>query len=279
MTDQLQHELAERADWAEWQNDLLVAAYFDLHARQSAGEYVNKANLYRELSIPIARRPKSIERKMQNVSAVLEAIDYEWATGLAPLRKYQTSLTEAVQRYLDDHPSVAYEQVLVPSPGIHPIEVIAPALRPPKIIDPSLERIARKYNRAERDFQNRETGRLGEEFVFNLERQKLVDAGLPKLAEKVEWTARDKGDGVGYDIKSFNRAGDERLIEVKATTGDDRTPFFITRTEYDVAQTNSARWRLVRLFDLNKKPAFFRLKPPLLERLNLSVDTWRADFG
>lgn len=280
MTDQLQHELAEGADWAEWQNDLLVAAYFDLHSKQSAGEYVNKANLYRELSVPISRRPKSIERKMQNVSAVLEALDYVWATGLAPLRKYQTSLTEAVQRYLDAHPSVAYETVaLFASTAVQPVEVTAPALRPPKIIDPSLERIARKYNRAERDFQNRETGKLGEEYVFNLERQKLVDAGLPKLAEQVEWTARDKGDGVGYDIKSFNRAGDERLIEVKATTGNDRTPFFITRTEYAVAQENSARWRLVRLFDLNKKPAFFRLKPPLLERLNLSVDTWRADFG
>lgn len=279
MTDLLRDELSEGADWAHWQNDLLVAAYFDLHARQLADEYVNKAKLYRDLSAAIARVPKSIERKMQNVSAVLEALGYDWASGLAPSRKYQTALTEAVQRYLDSHPAIAYEQVVPSGAVAQPIEIAAPVLYPPKPVDPSLERIARKYNRAERDFQNRETGRIGEEYIFNLERKRLTDAGLPKLAEQVEWTARDKGDGVGYDIKSFNGAGEERLLEVKSTTGNDRTPFFITKAEYEVAERNPASWRLVRLFDLNKQPTFFRIKPPLVDRLNLSIDTWRADFG
>ena len=48
------------------------------------------------------------------------------------------------------------------------------------------------------------------------------------LARKVEWTSQERGDGAGYDIRSFSAAGDERLIEVKATRGGPTTDFFVT---------------------------------------------------
>lgn len=261
------------------QNDLVVEAYFSLHEAQLSNVRVNKANLYREIGDRIGRKEGYVEMKMQNISAVLDKLGFDWARGLKPLPNFETVLVEAVQRYLDQHPRVAFAppDTAVPFTGL--VETAPPPLLPAKPLDPKLERIARRYNQAERDFQNRVTGAAGEEFIFNHERERLSKAGRSDLASRVEWTARDKGDGVGYDIRSFNCTGEDRLIEVKATTGGERTPFFITKTEYDVAHQNPETWRLVRLFNLGKEPSFFRLRPPLIGCLNLAVDTWRADFG
>lgn len=261
------------------QNDLVVEAYFSLHQAQLADVRVNKANLYREIGEQIGRKEGYVEMKMQNISAVLDKLGIEWARGLKPLPNFETVLVEAVQRYLDQHPNVAFAHPGTTPPLSGLVETSPPPLLSAKPIDPKLERIARRYNQAERDFQNRATGSLGEEFIFNNERDRLSKAGRSDLADRVEWTAREKGDGVGYDIRSFNHEGHDRLIEVKTTTGGDRTPFFITKTEYDVAHQNPETWRLVRLFNLGKEPSFFRLRPPLLGNLHLVVDTWRADFG
>ncbi|WP_235362880.1 protein NO VEIN domain-containing protein [Brevundimonas diminuta] len=44
------------------------------------------------------------------------------------------------------------------------------------------------------------------------------------MARKVEWTSQEHGDGAGYDIRSFDPAGREWLIEVKATRGSAPPP-------------------------------------------------------
>jgi len=72
-----------------------------------------------------------------------------------------------------------------------------------------------------RDAANRDLGRRGEEFVLELERRRLHDAGRRELGARVEWTAQVRGDGAGYDIQSFDVDGTGRLIEVK-TTGSTR---------------------------------------------------------
>jgi hypothetical protein len=51
----------------------------------------------------------------------------------------------------------------------------------------------------------------------------------------VRWISDKDGDGYGYDILSFTPMGEERLLEVKTTCGHDRTPFWITRRECEVA--------------------------------------------
>src|SRR5262245_58490218 len=89
--------------------------------------------------------------------------------------------------------------------------------------------IARKYNVAERDARNRELGRAGEERVLSHERASLLAAGRADLAESIRWVSHLDGDRAGYDIKSFDIDGGNRLIEVKTTNGWERTPFYITR--------------------------------------------------
>ena len=139
-----------------------------------------------------------------------------------------------------------------------------------------LERLVRKYDPAARDHRNRTLGLLGEEKVFRHEVAKLMAAERLDLARKVEWTSQERGDGAGYDIRSFLPSGDERLIEVKATRGSRTTPFFVTRTEREVSQECAQRWRLYRLYGLATSPRMFSLAPPLEKAVTLEAETWRA---
>lgn len=141
-----------------------------------------------------------------------------------------------------------------------------------------LARLVRKYDPAARDHRNRALGLLGEEQVFHHERARLIAADRPDLARRIEWTSQERGDGAGYDIRSFDPTGAERLIEVKATRGGPTTPFYLTRTEREVSLEHPAAWRLYRLHDLSAAPGLFVLPPPLEASVTLEAETWRAGF-
>src|SRR3546814_1877033 len=66
------------------------------------------------------------------------------------------------------------------------------------------------------------------------ERRHLSAAGRDDLADKVRWTSVQDGDGFGFDIRSFEADGREKLIEDKTTNGWERTPFHISRNELAV---------------------------------------------
>ena len=55
-----------------------------------------------------------------------------------------------------------------------------------------------------RDSANRDLGRRGEEFVLEFEHKRLHEVGRRDLLPRIEWTSRDRGDGAGYDIRSFD---------------------------------------------------------------------------
>lgn len=141
-----------------------------------------------------------------------------------------------------------------------------------------LAHLVRKYDPAGRDHRNRALGLLGEEQVFHHERARLIAADRPDLARRIEWTSQERGDGAGYDIKSFDPTGAERLIEVKATRGGPTTPFYLTRTEREVSLEHPAAWRLYRLHDLSAEPGLFILPPPLEASVRLEPEAWKARF-
>lgn len=270
-----------RVDWTDWQNDLIVADYFDMFGRLQAGEKINRLDRNRELQTLTGRTKGSIERKRMNISGVLDGLDLKWMRGFAPNDHFQAPLADAVQRYLDRHPEwlndSGAENLVDPNTPLSegPTPPLGPPPGPPK---EAMERIARKYNHAERDYQNRRLGYLGERLIYHREQRRLTEAGYPKLAEKVEWTSQEKGDGVGYDILSFNTEGVPRKIEVKTTNGARTTPFFLTRTERAVCDDEPDVWRLYRVHDLGTAPGLFRIKPPLDNVVRLDVETWRARF-
>ena len=91
-------------------------------------------------------------------------------------------------------------------------------IAPKSTSKPWLSLKAKKVDFAERDAANRRLGKFGEQFVFDLERYRLKVAGRDDLAQRVMWAAQDIGDGLGFDILSFDDADDsERMLEVKTT--------------------------------------------------------------
>ena len=82
---------------------------------------------------------------------------------------------------------------------------------------PSGPRSGRKTDWAGSDAANRKLGGQGEQFVFDLERHHLKEIGRADLAARVEWTARDRGDGVrrswiaAVSVDMISPANTERL--------------------------------------------------------------------
>jgi hypothetical protein len=138
--------------------------------------------------------------------------------------------------------------------------------------------IARKYDVAERDARNRALGRAGEERVLTHERASLLAAGRTDLAERIRWVSHVDGDGAGYDIRSFDANGSDRLIEVKTTNGWERTPFHVTRNELAVAEAHRDDWRLVRLWNFAREPRAFELQPPLEAHVSLMATSYQGNF-
>jgi len=96
------------------------------------------------------------------------------------------------------------------------------------------------------------------------------------LARKVEWTSEVRGDGAGYDIRSFDFDGKDRLIEVKTTNGPAKTPFYLSENERAFSDERPDAFRLLRLYQFVDKPSAFELMAPLSDRLALHPCNYRA---
>ena len=110
------------------------------------------------------------------------------------------------------------------------------------------------------------------------EQQRLRLADRVDLARNVEWTSEVRGDGAGYDIRSFELDGRERLIEVKTTNGPAKTPFFLSENERCVSEERQDAFALLRLYSFVEKPCAFELRAPLSDRLALNPLSYRASL-
>lgn len=122
--------------------------------------------------------------------------------------------------------------------------------------------------------QRERTGRSGERFVAKYERARLKEEDYSDLAAKVEIISITEGDGLGYDVRSFDTEGNELLIEVKATTGGRKEPFYLTRNELERSRKDAERYRIYRVYDLQDEPRLFVLEPPFEEVCNMEPVEW-----
>ena len=116
-----------------------------------------------------------------------------------------------------------------------------------------------------RDAKNKKIGDLGEELVFEYEKKRLIDEGRPDLAKKVEHTSKKIGDGTGYDIKSFNKDSSVRYIEVKTTSGNINTEFFISPNEIHFSKIHFQNFYLYRVYNVKKNPEFYKFEGNILD--------------
>lgn len=135
--------------------------------------------------------------------------------------------------------------------------------------------ILRNVNYLEREARNSSLGLAGEKFVLDVEHRRLWELGLRSLAERIEHVAKTQGDGLGYDIVSYDADGRERLIEVKTTAFGSMTPFFASAKEVSVSDTRE-EFHLYRVFKFRGTPRIFSLSGPLRESCTLDAVQFRA---
>jgi len=256
--------------WTRFEIEATVARYFDMVDRERRGVPFVKADVIRELmALMPARSDASITRKMSNISSVLRDMGLPWLGGYMPLPNIQKELRVVVPQYLAANPRIAESLATYETTALPPARTTP--LLPSDLIVPPPGRTARPGARptavtltggplsAMRDFQAKKLGDAGEEWVLDFERDALSTAGRPDLAALVRWTAREDGDGAGYDIASFRPDGSPRLIEVKTTNYGIRTPFYITRWEVEVSDRNPTDWSLYRVHGFARDPRLYIL--------------------
>jgi hypothetical protein len=271
--------------WNRWEIDAAVAAYIEMLQKERRGETYVKVQTVRALGqlLP-ARSPGSVERKFQNISAVLDEAGLPWIDGYKPLSNYQDELGMAVLDAMDAHRRVGeglglYGSTALAPPQPSPLATDDVLVMPPGRSDrpsnpPSRVGLTGGVIPAMRDFQTKPLGDAGEEWVVGLERQRLARLGLGELAERVLWAAREIGDGLGYDVASFFPDGRERLIEVKTTNYGVRTPFFITRGEVAFSERRPDAFSLYRVHGFARDPRVYILDGSVKERAKLEPQVY-----
>ena len=258
-------------DWSRAEVEATVADYFDMLNHEVRGQDYNKSAHRRRLAALLNHRTDgAIERKHQNVSAILIELGFVYISGYKPLRNYQQLLLETVtNRLAQSQPlaDVVRQQVSEPAP-VPTVDDILASLVDPPARDPDRDKyrpsLARERLRPQHgvdylaiEASNRSLGAAGEEFVLRFEIARLISAGHDRLAGKVERVSETRGDGLGYDVLSFETSGRERLIEVKTTSYGASTPFFVTRRELAVSHDAGEQFQLYRAFDFRRQPRLF----------------------
>jgi hypothetical protein len=263
--------------WTRHEVEVAVAAYVDMLRQELRGERYVKSEVVRGLEpqLPDRSRP-SIERKLQNISAVLDEDGLVWIDGYKPLAHYQLELRAAVRNAVGHRIGESledYEQAAIPAPAssrqatddvLVPIPAAAASSRQRTTVNLTGGNLS-----AMRDFRAKQLGVAGEEWVLDLEREQLHRLGRKDLEEGVRWVAREDGDGAGYDIRSFRPDGSDRLIEVKTTNLGPRTPFYITRWEIEVSRRHPDAYSLYRVHGFVRDPRIYVLDGSVEERARL----------
>ncbi len=87
-----------------------------------------------------------------------------------------------------------------------------------------------------------------------------------------------RGDGLGYDVLSYEVDGTEKHVEVKTTTFSQTTPFFVSSNEAAFARANRSSFALYRVFDFRASPRMFELRGEIEQHCHLDPITYRATF-
>ncbi len=121
-------------------------------------------------------------------------------------------------------------------------------------------RIPRKIDWEKINKGRRLTGATGEEIVLIIEKEYLHSLDREDLAEKIEHTSKERGDGAGYDIRSFFPDGREKYIEVKSTKSSIGTQYNISRNELGFLQENQENFFIYRIQISDENEPVLRVK-------------------
>jgi hypothetical protein len=282
--------MAQGENWSRLEVEACVADYLTMLTLELNGQRYSKTDHAKALMQKLDGRSRpSIEFKHCNISAVMLALGFPYIDGYKPRGNYQGMLLDVVEAQVQTHAGLqdaAQAAVLRPATAasLDAGEAIwVPAPKPLRIREASASYLPR-FSPAKRDYlaqetRNRSLGRAGELFVLGLEARRLHAAGKKALSERVEHVAATQGDGLGYDVLSFEEDGRERLIEVKTTAFGELTPFFVSRNELARSEADAERYRLYRVFDFRHRVRLFQLPGAIAASCTLEATTYLARLG
>lgn len=125
-----------------------------------------------------------------------------------------------------------------------PVKVKTP--RQGRIFQPSEDYYRRVADR------RMEIGKKGELFVMEHEKQRLILEEGADYSSKLEHSSVVRGDGLGYDILSYEN-DKEIYIEVKTTTGKFSSNVFFTENEFNTMSRYVERYYLYRVYEFNEE--------------------------
>lgn len=261
-------------DWTRQEVEAIVADYVAMLALELRGQPYSKTDHRRALSPLLdGRSDGSIERKHQNISAILIALGYPYIFGYKPLANYQALLWDVVADRVGGDVALA--------------QTVAAAVEQPAHVPAVADWLARledaprregftyvaaerhheaptaRVNYLEREARNASLGRAGEEFVVQFERARLIHLDRGSLADRVEHVSVIRGDGLGFDVRSFEADGRDRLIEVKTTAYGKVTPFFVSKNEVTISTRRADCYHLYRVFRFRTDARLYTLSGPL----------------
>ncbi len=291
--------MARGENWSEREVRETVRSYLEMFQLELNDEPYNKTEHRRRLLPKLAgRTDRSIEWKHMNISAALNQLGFPSIDGYKPLGNLQALLLEVLEEELARRPEIprrigdfvtAPPRVDLPeideilaalvdrpsAPGRAPGLVSWPA----SVSEPHPGWKSGHVNYLERETRNRELGLAGEEFALRFEQARLIASGREPLAAKVEHVSRTRGDGLGFDILSFEPSGEERFVEVKTTNFGRDTPFFASRNEVAFSEREATGYRLSRVFAFRSAPRLFVVPGALTESCRLEAETYRVQVG
>ena len=276
--------------WSRIEVEATVRDYLNMLTLELRGEPFNKAARNRELRVRLdGRSHGAVERKHQNVSAVLTSLGCPYVNGYKPLRHAQDMLRDVVQEQLPPLLDLVAADVVAHQQPIGVDDLLGMRVDPPgngpasEVGEEPAEYVvahrgSRTVNYLQQESLNRSLGDAGEALVMEYERARLRQAGKDQLARNVEQVSKTVGDHAGYDIRSYDLAGHDRYVEVKSTRYGKLTPFYISVGEVRFSSANRHAYHLYRLFDFRRRPKLFMLPGDVRQHVRLDAINYRAHF-
>ncbi len=282
--------MAHGGHWSSLEVEACVADYLSMLTLELNGQRYSKTEHAKGLMQKLeGRNRQSIEFKHCNISAVMLALGYPYINGYKPRGNYQGMLQDVVEAQAQAHADL---QDAAQAAVLRPAAAVASAIGGSVWVSmPRTSRVreapatyAPRFSAAKRDYlaqesRNRSLGRAGELFVLELEVRRLHSAGKKALSERVEHVAATQGDGLGFDVLSFEEDGRERLIEVKTTGFGELTPFYVSRNELARSNADAERYQLYRVFGFRDRPRLFSVPGAIEASWSLEPTTFLARVG
>ncbi len=168
-------------------------------------------------------------------------------------------------------------------PNITIIKVEAPQLKKKKTHS-ERRTVAKDVNYTRRHKNLKKIGDVGELLAIEVEKRRLIAEGRPDLADRIEHVARTIGDGLGFDILSFEQVGTdycEKYIEVKSTTGGKNKPFDISANEVEVAEEKGQQYSVYRFYGLSstaKEIRYYECRGSIKDNFTLEATAFKAYY-